>query len=501
MRHQRTEQLGLCRQTHYRQASAASIKLRCLVMSQRSGGNGSSGADDVFTCITCSVAFLSAPEQREHFHSDFHRYNMKRRVANLAPVNLQTFNDKIRERRAAIESSERASREDSGRCDVCSKTFSSQNAYRDHMQSKKHRDMVQRQARKPTTSQHNVSNSESGLDTMGEIKTSLPQGGDKQKQELQEPDDANLNDDERTEREIQKKLSKARRIDPAEECMFCCSAQSSLDASLEHMRAAHGFFVPERKYLVDLVGLLRYLADKVSVGNVCLWCNERGRTFHDLGAVQKHMIDKSHCKVAYDTQEDQLELSDFYDFRSSYADYKPKNKRTDEWEDVSDDANDGQGALKDEGETVWEDLTDEDDDDDDDENDGSIPPQDNGVRYGDSEYELVLPSGARLGHRSMQRYYRQSLWQTPAGHARETASPANGRALAHRIAGETGGMPNSLVVPSRGGHELVARNRGEAKEATRHVREFRDVKRREQFKTKVGFRNNHQKHYRDALLQ
>ena len=267
-------------------------------MSQRSGGNGSSGADDVFTCITCSVAFLSAPEQREHFHSDFHRYNMKRRVANLAPVNLQTFNDKIRERRAAIESSERASREDSGRCDVCSKTFSSQNAYRDHMQSKKHRDMVQRQARKPTTSQHNVSNSESGLDTMGEIKTSLPQGGDKQKQELQEPDDANLNDDERMEREIQKKLSKARRIDPAEECMFCCSAQSSLDASLEHMRAAHGFFVPERKYLVDLVGLLRYLADKVSVGNVCLWCNERGRTFHDLGAVQKHMIDKSHCKVA-----------------------------------------------------------------------------------------------------------------------------------------------------------------------------------------------------------
>ena len=157
--------------------------------------------------------------------------------------------------------------------------------------------------------------------------------------------------------------------------------------------------------------------------------------------------------------------------------------------------------MKDEGETVWEDLTDEDDDDDDDENDGSIPPQDNGVRYGDSEYELVLPSGARLGHRSMQRYYRQSLWQTPAGHARETASPANGRALAHRIAGGTGGMPNSLVVPSRGGHELVARNRGEAKEATRHVREFRDVKRREQFKTKVGFRNNHQKHYRDALLQ
>ena len=48
---------------------------------------------------------------------------------------------------------------------------------------------------------------------------------------------------------------------------------------------------------------------------------------------------------------------------------------------------------------------------------------------------------------------------------------------------------------------MAVRNRGEAKEAMRHVREVRDVQRRELFKTKVGFRHNHQKHYRDPLLQ
>lgn len=410
-----------------------------------------SAADDVFTCITCSVAFLSAPEQRKHFHSDFHRYNMKRRVANLAPVNAQTFNDKIRERRAALESSEKASKEDHGRCDVCSKTFSSLNAYRDHMQSRKHREKALKYQPR----------SKAPLEHVREMKQALPE------------DDENVDDEERA---IRQKLSKARRIDPANECMFCSAAQSSLEASMEHMRASHGFFVPERKYLVDLAGLLRYLADKVSVGNVCLWCNGRGRGFHDLGAVQKHMVDKSHCKVAYDTQEDQLELSDFYDFRSSYANAPTA---TDEWEDVEEEQDDG------DGEAVWEDDDDE-----------TIP--DNGIRYGDSEYELVLPSGARLGHRSMQRYYRQSLWQTPAAHARETASTAHGRALAHRLADASS---KELVVPSRGGQELVARNRGEAKEATRHVREFRDSRRRELFRTKVGFKHNHQKHYRDALLQ
>ena len=47
---------------------------------------------------------------------------------------------------------------------------------------------------------------------------------------------------------------------------------------------------------------------------------------------------------------------------------------------------------------------------------------------------------------------------------------------------------------------IKARNRGEAREAGRHVREFRDQKRREDFKTKIGFIHNSQKHFRDPCM-
>jgi pre-60S factor REI1 len=53
----------------------------------------------MFTCISCRVAFESADEQRGHFATDWHRYNMKRRVASLPPVAAASFNEKVMERR------------------------------------------------------------------------------------------------------------------------------------------------------------------------------------------------------------------------------------------------------------------------------------------------------------------------------------------------------------------------------------------------------------------
>ncbi|WFD49852.1 pre-60S factor rei1 [Malassezia furfur] len=443
--------------------------------------HGGTGDAHVFTCLTCSVAFYTPAEQREHFRTDLHRYNMKRRVANLAPVSAAVFNSKVQERRAALDAQAHEP-ETTGRCTVCSKSFASANAYRDHMQSKKHKEKAAKAAQRPAAPAAPAS---SALDNVASMRAALPE---KDTADAADADaDADLDDDARMERAIEAKLARARRIDPAAECMFCSASQPSLESSLAHMQRAHGFFVPERTYLVDEEGLLRYLADKVSVGNVCLWCNGRGRGFHDLGAVQQHMLDKSHCKVAYDSQEDQLEFADFYDFRASYPDYQKKQQAAAEWEDVSDDDENAS-----EGDAVeWESASDDSSDDE-------VPEA--GIRYGDSDLELVLPSGARLGHRSLQRYYRQTLWQTPASQARAPTA-SNGRALAHRLAGSDRIVRGDLVVGDRGGHEVVARNRGEAKEAQRHIREFRDVQRREQFKTKVGFRHNNQKHFRDPLLQ
>ena len=47
-----------------------------------------------FTCLSCHVAYQSADGQREHFRSDWHRYNLMRKVAELPPVSQETFNER-----------------------------------------------------------------------------------------------------------------------------------------------------------------------------------------------------------------------------------------------------------------------------------------------------------------------------------------------------------------------------------------------------------------------
>lgn len=56
------------------------------------------------------------------------------------------------------------------------------------------------------------------------------------------------------------------------------------------------------------------IGEKVGFGKVCLWCNEKGKSFYSTEAVQAHMTDKSHCKLHTDGDA-ALEFADFYDFR------------------------------------------------------------------------------------------------------------------------------------------------------------------------------------------
>lgn len=52
---------------------------------------------------------------------------------------------------------------------------------------------------------------------------------------------------------------------------------------------------------------------------MCIWCNERGRTFYSLDAVRKHMTDKGHCKMLHEGLA-LAEYAEFYDYSSSYPD-------------------------------------------------------------------------------------------------------------------------------------------------------------------------------------
>lgn len=389
------------------------------------------------------------------------------------------------------------------------KTYTTENAYRSHINSKKHKENELKAARRPARSSSPALDHEEPIHVVDPEPESQPapeplETVTEQLATVALTVDADATEDEVIQT-IDEKIAAARsRLQPTQ-CLFCAETASSLEDNITHMSVAHSFFIPETEFLVDLPGLVTYLGEKIAVGNVCLFCNGKGREFRTLDAVRKHMLDKGHCKIAYDSDKDRLELSDYYDFTSSYPDADKRVRRKKAHR---------QRRVEDEADAEWEDADDvvevdevvemdvdstSGDSDDEDEDEDAVP--EGQITYGDSHFELVLPSGARIGHRSMKRYYAQSfrpLYNKPE-------DPNSGRALVRKLIGDK----DSQMVPRKGGYGaygsgtdvVKARNRGEAREAGRHVREFRDQRRREEFRTRVGFIHNSQKHFRDPLLQ
>ncbi|KAJ3049455.1 hypothetical protein HK097_009555 [Rhizophlyctis rosea] len=192
------------------------------------------------------------------------------------------------------------------------------------------------------------------------------------------------------------KMESAPRLSETD-CLFCSKQSPTFESAMEHMAKSHSFFIPDIEYLVDLKGLIKYLGEKVAVANVCLYCNGKGRAMHSLEAVRKHMLDKGHCKILYEGGAE-LEIADFYDFSSTYPDEAKSVSADGEDEEVVEDGEEGGD---------WEDV--DEDGDDDDEELGDLSQAAGAIRITPDETQLILPSGARIGHRQYRRFWNQSL--------------------------------------------------------------------------------------------
>lgn len=92
-----------------------------------------------FTCINCSVKFANADLHRDHYKSDWHRYNLKRRVAELPPVTAEEFQSRVLQmRNATAEAIEE--KQTCLYCNACRKQFGNQRAHDNHLNSKKHKE-------------------------------------------------------------------------------------------------------------------------------------------------------------------------------------------------------------------------------------------------------------------------------------------------------------------------------------------------------------------------
>jgi pre-60S factor REI1 len=493
--------------------------------------------------------------------SDWHRYNLKRRVASLPPLSSEIFAEKVL---SAQENSSAAAAKAAFKetCAACQKTYYSENAYQNHLGSQRHR---QRAA--TLEKNHGV-----GLDTPSVISSTISLGEPIGAAAREDVDDAEVEEEfakvvssmkdakikdvtpptsRRPSRPHQSEpgsvpespaspaetqatdVTQTSTAMPLPRCLFCNYDSPTFKLSILHMSRYHALFIPEQEYLVDMEGLIRYLQAKVVENHECLFCHKLKGS---ASGIQTHMRDKGHTMIAFDSEEEMVEIGQFYDFRSTYSDDEEEISDSDEsGDEAQPSAASKLGARQDarqgaeEDDEGWE--TDSDESVDSDEI-GSVPLEKDRtyrknalaryrkephgihasegilpgvhprhVAYSDG-HELHLPSGRIAGHRHLARYYKQNLHNYP--------SPEE-RLVQQRLLADAAASGNSATGPV-----LTAKARQLAR---RPVSELglvglTDAKRRQitavaqkqqtigqrhekQYRWNVEKRANNQKYYRD----
>ncbi|KAI9851350.1 MAG: hypothetical protein M1838_003906 [Thelocarpon superellum] len=441
-----------------------------------------------FTCNSCQVAFRSSDLQRAHMHSDWHRYNLKRRVASLPPITSETFAEKVlTAQSSSTREAARASFEKV--CRACQRTYYSENAFQNHQGSQKHKAKLATLLREG--SQHPEPDTESLMSSTFSLGEPIegeaaPSGREElaavvdglQATSLEEKSDR-VGSERTTPSAAGSSRDDTPPALPAVTCLFCNYQSPSLPLNVSHMCKIHGMFVPEQSYLVDLEGLVCYLHQKISALHECLYC---GKVKGTSAAVQTHMRDKGHCMIAFESEAEMIEVGQFYDFRSTYSD-EEEEEEAEEEDDEAEGESEGPGShtgakLGSKRESSIQTTTHGADGSatvevDEAEGDGwetdssassldsaelTAVPLDHTHQYQKlhqhlhhshhdprphhnrdgwhshahthshavyhSEYELHLPSGRSAGHRSLSRYYRQNLHRYPT-----SASTAGRRAI------------------------------------------------------------------------
>lgn len=397
-----------------------------------------------YTCNSCQIQFSKSEDQRDHMKSEWHRYNLKRRVAQLPAISEDLFNSKVNTISDKKKEEEGEQKRDNKIKEENSKLTAKQ-------LRKKQREELLEKKRKLLELAKNRLVSNGGRVIIGEDGKILVQKKEETKEEKQlkiDVTDALKREEEENnideEKLIKEKL--ANRVEvPVTKCIFCKNENfNNVDETFEHLFKVHGLYLPERKYIINKEGLLSYLYEKIGYGNVCLSCNFQGRNFQ---SIIQHMLSKNHIKIPYESEDEKLEISDFYDFSKSYeVDNNNTNNNEDEgWEDVDE-----------------EELVEDEDIE--------------GEKLYASEYGLHLPNGVVLGHRSLAKYYKQNLKpEKELTEAQGTVMAAETRKFIKTIDSKQISLQKRVW-----NNELKSRDRDD-----RHAQKF----------------INWQPHYRDQLLQ
>lgn len=200
-----------------------------------------------FTCLTCHIIFTNSQVHKIHYGSEWHRYNLHRKVNQLPSISFEEFQNK----NIAYENNANETKtKQKQNCKICQKKFSNEKQYNNHIASKKHkkkmeeRDKVAAPNKYPTNTKNEIQ-----VDTDSDVESL---DSNEWLDDLENPIERN-------------------------DCLFCDHHSRSVTRNLKHMMVEHSFFVPDLEYCTDQKGLLLYLGDKIYREYKCIWCNNSGK--------------------------------------------------------------------------------------------------------------------------------------------------------------------------------------------------------------------------------
>jgi pre-60S factor REI1 len=223
-------------------------------------------------CNHCQHDLNNYEEMKEHYSSEFHKYNLNRVTMNFNPLTLPEFLKKKEKCKQAINLVQTLKTNDSTskqqtslNCDVCKKTFSSHNKREEHFISKSHIQATKKVEEKGNTIKETV-----------EHKTTK--------------DDHTI-------------------------CLFCNHKNDTVDDNISHMIKIHKFEVPFASYVKNISGMMKVIIKKIFDYLACLSCDLQG--FKNYKSLQNHMLDTQHTYVNIEDLEEFLYK--FYDKKKLLA--------------------------------------------------------------------------------------------------------------------------------------------------------------------------------------
>ncbi len=331
-----------------------------------------------------------------HYKSDWHKYNLKRREAGMPMLAEEDF-------QARLEAALALRREREGR------------------EARTGKNHLKKDKKKKKSNNHKTT-------------PQVPSAEDDEPSTIMETDDTTAVEEEKQLEDNHSKMEVEEgppEIDPRQ-CLFDNTVCVTVKDNIDRMYQKYGFFIPDQEYLISPENLVGYCAEKIKLGQICLYCQ---KSFSSWKGCQEHMIMTRHTKIRYERGIDQEEFDVFYDFTEADAEFlgtTTEELRSKQQKNNDMDIQEGESVDDDDESGEWEDVDGEEEEEEEDDDDLYGAYKDEISKHGFDITplgELVFPDGRIIGHRGLSRYYKQRFAPTNQSSAVVAARRAAGERL------------------------------------------------------------------------